>query len=379
MQYKEILSIKPKHVAVFHNLPNGGAKRYIYDLIDSQKNNYIFDEYTLSCSSSYLDLKPITRNQYYYNYFVGKGLIDFEYRILNILPNIHKQIACDIESRNYDKVIINHDYLTKSPYLLKFLRSKNIYICHEPQREFHEPNRYHSPRIKDKIANIIRYPIKHIDINNARHASVIVANSNYSKRILQKIYRRNDIKVIYPGIDIDRFNIRKTKKENQILSIGSLLPIKGHDLIIASIAKLNSIKPHLVIVGNGRPDDKSKLMQIALKKGVKLSILSNISDKDLIKEYSKSRLVVSAAYKEPFGLSITEAMSMGVPVVVTNDGGSREQVVNGVNGYICDRNPFSLSQAIHLGLSRKFNSHQIRKTAAEKFNRKVASQKILSL
>jgi phosphatidylinositol alpha 1,6-mannosyltransferase len=48
----------------------------------------------------------------------------------------------------------------------------------------------------------------------------------------------------------------------------------------------------------------------------------------------EQHLYVHSATREPFGLTIVEAMASGLPVVCIDGGGNAELIENGVNGFV---------------------------------------------
>jgi glycosyltransferase involved in cell wall biosynthesis len=326
---------KKIRIAIFHNLPHGGAKRYLYEVSKRLIKEYHVDEYRLSTSSSYLNLNKIVSKSKIYKYCGGKNLLSTLMSLVK-LPWVHKQIANDINNGEYNMVITSHDYFTKSPYLHRFLTAPSLYICHEPQREFYEDVVIHAPRIKERIVNFLRVPIKYIDRSNARASTIIVANSKYSQKYLKQAYGVAPI-LIYPGVDIEKFTFSK-KKKNQVLAIGNLMPIKGHDFVIRSLAKIEKEnRPLLIIVGSSNKYYKEKLIRLAKNKDVKCKILDNVSDLKLKKLLSASLAYVSGSYREPFGLSIIESLASGTPAVVVSGGGAGEQITDGINGFVTKR------------------------------------------
>ena len=325
-------------IAIFHNLPGGGAKRMVYSLVKELSKSNIIDEFTISTSTNYLDTSRYINRKKNYYYEQGKGPFRFVLNGLTSLNAVHKKIAEDINREKYDIVFVNHDFITKSPYLLRYLKVRSLYFCHEPPREYYEAQNLHSPRLKDKFANLLRLPFKYVDRTNFLHSDVVVANSDYSKSIIQRIYKKTP-RVIHPGVDIQIFKPHFIKKKNQIISVGSLLSYKGHTEVIKSLGTINRKKrPKLIIVGNGRKSDEDEIMKNATKQEVEIKVVNNISDRDLSKLYASSKAVVSLAYGEPFGLSVLEGMACGIPAIVVNEGGLIEQVKDGENGYITSRN-----------------------------------------
>ena len=142
-----------KKVAVFHNLPGGGSYRVMQQLIDHLVGfGYEVDVYytTEKGQSLKRSLNNVLRT-YEYKLSIPRNLIVRLIWILCVLPNIHKEIAKKINKKAYRFVLINHDYLTKSPYIIKFIKHKRVYVLHEPQRVY-EPAVYTHP-ISRRIAN----------------------------------------------------------------------------------------------------------------------------------------------------------------------------------------------------------------------------------
>lgn len=344
-------------VAIFHNLPRGGAKRYLYEITKRLRKKYDIDEYKLNTSSSYLDLSRFVKTSKSYAYRGGKG-VEALVRSIVTLPKVHKKIAKDINRGRYDLIITNHDYFTKSPYIHQYLEAPCLYICHEPQREFYEKSSIHSPRIKEKIMNILRLPIKHIDITNARAADEIIANSKYSKTYLKNVYGVKT-NLVYPGVDNKNFTYsNKIKKENFVLAIGSLMPVKGHDFVIRSLGRVKEkYRPSLVIVGSANSYYKKRLIRLAKTNNVRCKILSKVTDRQIKKLYMSSLAYVSGAHKEPFGLCVLEAMSSGTPAIVIEGGGAGEQIIKGVNGFVVKRDENEFASKLTIVIKTENNNN----------------------
>ena len=94
--------------------------------------------------------------------------------------------------------------------------------------------------------------------------------------------------------------------------------------------------------------------------------------------------VLPSGEPEPFGGVIMEAMSMGLPVIGSNAGGTTEQIADGWNGYLFEnQNAADLAQKLELFLNEKdklklFGSRSIQRIA-ENFSLEIHEGKVLRL
>lgn len=263
-----------------------------------------------------------------------KGFLLRNLWILLILPKIHKKIAIEI-NKNYDRIFITHDYFTKSPFLLRYLKIESIYICQEPPREFYEPWEIHSSSLKEIIANLLRVPIKIIDKENITYAGRIICNSKYSQQVIKNVYDR-DSEVIYPGIDEKYFCPDRNIRRKSILCIGGINPVKDQLFLVKSLKTILG-KYKLILVGNGKKDYIEKIY-VANGGNQNIEIISDVSDSKLRKLYREASVTCITANREPFGLSSIESQSCGTPVVAVAEGGCLETVIDGQTGYLSHRN-----------------------------------------
>lgn len=114
---------------------------------------------------------------------------------------------------------------------------------------------------------------------------------------------------IIPPVDAPAFE----KSAPVILSVGRLEPYKRVDEIILNIPDNAS----LVIVGEGK--DKERLMKLAVDAGKhdRVTFTGKISDYDLARWWNTADLFVTLSEHEAFGLSLGEAITMGVPSIVS--------------------------------------------------------------
>lgn len=360
-------------IALFHNLPAGGAKRSLEQWINFIKKNNEIDFY------GYKDLSPEFCN--IDEYFDGDfrlsknpkksgGIFN---KIIAIIGAEYysRQLAKIINKKNYDLAFVLQCEITNSPPILRKLKIKKYYYSQEPLTRMKEPH-YHSgngKRITGLISNILVSLLVFYDRFNARHADKIFCNSYYSKETIYKAYGIYP-KLIYLGVNVDHFKefFDKPKLRNYLLSVGHLNSAKGHDFIIDSLSRIKkSSRPALKIVYNiENIFYREFLIDHAAKKGVELTLIKSPSDSELINIYNDAFLLLCAARLEPLGLSPLEAMACGTPVVAVAEAGYRETVKNGIGGVLVERLPEEMAGAVIRLLDDK-NEYLVLKNKCRKY------------
>lgn len=190
----------------------------------------------------------------------------------------------------------------------------------------------------------------------AREAGAIVTVSAALKDRLGALGVQSDkINVIRNGVDTERFvPVDKSIARKRlaistdgplVLSIGNLVPEKGHDLLIATLSRLPGVR--LIIVGEGPL--RSKLLRQIGAAGVadRVSILPPMQQRDLKWIYGAADLIALASIREGIPNVLLEALSCGRPIVAAAVGGVPEIVTEPVAGIVVsERSPIAFARAI---------------------------------
>lgn len=350
-------------IAVFHNLPSGGAKRALYGYVDYlDKEGHEVDVFVpATANEQFLPLKNVSRNLEVFP--VKKTGTGYLYSSLKYVPPIiksislwdlektHKQIAEKINSADYDLVFSEQDQFTMTPFFLKYIKKPTVYYCPQPPRneailEAISHRKREINLLKRLVFDYADNKDLKLDKNNISHAKYILTNSYFTRESILRVYGVNSF-VSYLGIDTDLFQPQKVTEENLVLSVGSCRPSKGYDFLIRSLALIDpEVRPRLVIVSNfSEPGWEEYLQNLASSLNVCMDILNLIDDIKLVSLYNKARLVLYAPYLEPFGLVPLEAMSCGTPVVAVKEGGVRETVIHGKTGLHTERDESLFAKA----------------------------------
>ena len=120
-----------------------------------------------------------------------------------------------------------------------------------------------------------------------------------------------------------------------LINVGRISVQKQQDVLIKAFARAKKeIDCRLVIVGGG---DQKELKDIASELGVSESVYFVGFDRNPWKWMAKSNLFVLSSIWEGLPCVLTEAMTLGLPVVSTKcPSGPREMLLEGQAGYLCE-------------------------------------------
>ncbi len=353
------------NIAVFHNLPSGGAKRVLHGLVRHWSHlGCAVDVFTLSTADeAFLDLRPLARTVTVEPVRTSvRGVLRSTLRYLppgvpfrislGDLEAAQRRLAGKINAGNADVVFVEQDGFTVSPFVLQFLAKPHVYYCQQPCRleevaAFHrlQPGWTQSARaLVERYAGV---RLAAIDRRNALSAGSILVNSHFSRRNVLHAYGC-DASVCYLGVDLDLFRPMARARDNAVLSVGYLGALKGHDFVVTALGRIpERHRPRLVIAANAAEHTwRGHLARLAAAAGVQLEIRTAVSDVELLELYRCSKLFVYAAHREPFGLSPVEAMACGTPVVAVADGGVCESIANGETGILTERSAAAFADAV---------------------------------
>lgn len=359
-------------IAVYHNLSSGGAKRSLYEFTRRLARRHQIDAYSLSCGEhEFADIRPFVNNTYI-TPFTPTRLFKRPFGRLNQisylndvfrLDRIDKSIAAQIDGEHYDIVFVHHCRYRQSPGLLRYLSTPSVYYCQEPPRKIYDPpiprpyeaNSQTTRRLNrfDPLPALYLNTLKRVDRKNVASCNSILVNSHHSHENIWRVYGKRPV-VCYLGVDSEEFKPLPCSKENLVLAVGTLNPIKGYDLLVEGISRLPAqSRPALVIISNFADSrEKSFLDGMASELGVRLSVEPIINEpRELAGWYSRAAVTGYTPVLEPLGLVALESMACETPVIGVREGGVRETVMDGCTGLLVERDPDDLADGLSYLLS----------------------------
>jgi glycosyltransferase involved in cell wall biosynthesis len=196
------------------------------------------------------------------------------------------------------------------------------------------------------------------------------------------LYSRK-INLLPSGIDLDfysRENIpflpsgHNSSREDvfRIIHVARLLPMKDQETLFRGLSIFNNMTTRpwqLLIAGAGTQGALKKYKKILLDLNIYEKVIFLGMIKDLRPVLALADVFILTSLSEALPLSALEALSMGVPCILTKVGGCPNIVLDGVNGYLIPvRDPeaiaaklSALSKAPELSVQMKINAKETAK------------------
>ena len=177
----------------------------------------------------------------------------------------------------------------------------------------------------------------------------VVAVSEHDAALFHSIVRPDKLLTIPNGIGPAFSTKRAPRVRGRVVYFGRVAPAKAVGKVIDLIAAMGEEFDNLELVVAG-PDENGTAISLlrgadALGVRSRVRIVGELSREELANLVASAHLFVSAAPHEGFGITTVEALSAGVPVLVTRTGIHEQIVEDGVNGWFWPGAPDDVSVA----------------------------------
>jgi glycosyltransferase involved in cell wall biosynthesis len=365
-------------VALYHNLPPGGALRAVWEFARRAGPKVECDLFTLdfAAADAFMYSRTLDSRRDF-SKFVGLQVSELvtagswerlagghltRVGLLKGIRDAEKRIANRINSGGYDVAYVHPCWFSQTPSVLVDLQVPTVYYMHEVRRSSFEPG--YGTRAFPKnprylpgwcVEAVVEKTLRRRDRRAAAHADTLLCNSRYTAEMIERSYGRVAT-VAYLGIDEETFDVIEPvpgRRDNRVLSVGGLESFKGHHLTVEALSRLpDDVRPDLGLVYERYDANyRKQLLSMAQDKRVRVVEHRGIDDVELARLYGTSLATILTATLEPFGLVALESQASGTPVVAVREGGYRETVVDGVNGLMVERSVTALAE----GLARVLN------------------------
>jgi sucrose-phosphate phosphatase subfamily len=212
---------------------------------------------------------------------------------------------------------------------------------------------WHIPFISDMSKHLSDFLIRNLN----EYDKVVFSSPDYIQAAIKAGLQKEKAELIYPiantnlfkPLEVDKQAVKKRYKipvnSKVIMSVQRIDPKSGHEQLIRALPAIKRGVPNakLVFVGGKSMSNKlSKLREklMGLVKNLKLQkdiiFTGNVDYNKLPELYNCADVVALCSKNEGFGLSVTEGMACGNPIIGTKVGGIPLQVKDKKNGFLVD-------------------------------------------
>lgn len=345
-------------VAVIHNVRRSGATRRLrgtFDFLQSQPGLDV-REFSLADAADHQAIAPLAPRplrpplRYLDQRSLIRAWLQISEAVNDWRPDVALAYACD--------------ELAAAPPALRTLTAPSLYYADFYGAYYGGESRGadYGPAVRTKptsAARVLYGPLwasqRRDDREAIAAASSVATNSDYTARAIAAVYGRSAT-VIAPGVAAvfapDRSPDTQVNRFDQgwgwVLSVGSLIPSKGHDLAIETMAAARLAVPLIVVAPRDDLAERSRLRALAAHERVSLDIRIGISDAELVHLYRSALATLYLARAEPPGSVSLESQACGTPVVVAAEGGLGDTVRPNVTGFAVPRRAAKAAEALRV-------------------------------
>jgi glycosyltransferase EpsD len=287
----------------------------------------------------------------------------------------YKRIKAIITEGKYEVV---HVHTPVASFLTR-LASKNIHHV----KVLYTAHGFHFFRGAPKKNWAIYYPLEKMA---ARWTDGLITMNDEDFYSARKLNLRNSnaiYKIRGIGLDTSKFYPPTAERKRELRSeygyhsrdfiliyVGELSYRKHQDLLIESISMLNEEKKNLKLLLVGEGDYLEKYRDLVSRLGVEQNVEFLGYRKDIHQLMALSDVAISTSRQEGLPVNVMEAMSTGLPVIVTDCRGNRDLVKSGKNGFVVGvDDTMACAHAIKI----LYNSNELREIFSDE-NRKLIQQ-----
>ena len=176
--------------------------------------------------------------------------------------------------------------------------------------------------LKGMLAKLILHYMRLWDTRTANGVDYFIANSKFIAKRIKKVYGR-ETKVIYPPVDVDKFELCEEKKD-YYLTASRMVPYKKIKLIVEAFNEMPDKK--LVVIGDGPEFAKTKALA---KENI---TMMGYQPYEVLKDKMQHAKAFVFAAEEDFGITPVEAQACGTPVIAFGKGGVLDTIRNKETG-----------------------------------------------
>jgi glycosyltransferase involved in cell wall biosynthesis len=258
----------------------------------------------------------------------------------------YRRLAKVVRDFEPDVIWMNPCHVLQAMWVPEDLARRTVFYCDEPRRIDYEASLRNRTRVATRVPYWpLRQTTRYLDRSTFVHIRKVATNSEYTVEQLRKAYGVES-EVVRCGVSARFRPPDGPVDRDHLLSVGNLIPTKGHDLAIAAAGRSGIDLPLVVVSHKPNEAEEQRLQSLADEAGVRLKVVIGASDEELVELYQTARVTLYLSFAEPFGLVSLEAQACGSPVIVSDEGGLPETIVPGATGWAVAREPGAVAERL---------------------------------
>ena len=374
-------------IAIWHNLPSGGGKRALYYHVKGllERGHTLEAWCPPTADQTYLPLSDLIKE----NIVpldqsteragrINRFLSPYQ-RVVDRIDAMNRhcqQCADEINHGDFDVLLANPCTLFRTTAIARYVKIPSVLYLQEPYRWLYEAmprlpwlalppptkpwwlSRSYSLLFLKNLIEVQGFRVQaREELQNAQAFDLILVNSLFSRESLLRAYGL-DAQVCYLGIDCNLFKPLNLSRQNIVVGLGGIYSGKGLERAVQAIGTIQEDeRPTLIWIGNFSDTNyQNTIEKLALSLGVNFVPKIQIPDQEVIQLLNQATVMIYTPVLEPFGFAPLEANACETPVVAIAEGGVRETIKDGINGFLINGNePVAVGRAI----SKLFNDQAL--------------------
>ncbi len=201
------------------------------------------------------------------------------------------------------------------------------------------------------LASDLAEALRRSEARALARARLVVVTSAFTARLLADYgVPPGRIRVVEPGTDPAPAALGSTDREPLLLSVGALVPRKGHDLLLRALADVRDLGWRLDCVGSPDrdPDWCGALLRLRdeLELRERVTFSGTLTGPELDRRYAEADLFMLATRFEGYGMVFAEALARGLPILATRTGAVGQTIPPGAGVLVRPDDPAALAAAL---------------------------------
>ncbi len=362
-------------IAVWHNLHSGGGSRalqyHIQGLVEQGHEVEIWADKPDAGGFMHLSNRvklhkvPLEYDEYQTSLKERFASVFFEKDINIKSMEMHCQAcALEINQGGFDVLFANSCFYYGVPFISRYVKIPKILYLGEPNRYLYEAMPEQVWEAPEEITNKwtskfwvyffsntwrtnkFRVYVRE-ERKNFQAFDKVLVNSYFSMESCKRAYGLLS-EVCYLGVDDSLFKpTNHVEPISYVIGLGGFYGHKNPELAIRSVGEVKENRPKLLWIGN-MMDERYwlEMVELARSLDVTLEVKKMVTDERLVQLLSGAICMIYSSNLEPFGFAPLEANACGTPVIAVAEGGVRETIIHGKNGFLVNQNPKEIAKYI---------------------------------